>query len=78
MTRALPNTLETILVVDDNPAVLRTVEAVLAFAGFVTITAGSAEDALRLAPRLQGIIVTTVAVSSMPCSIHHLLQNIDS
>jgi CheY-like chemotaxis protein len=50
MAKAL-NSLETILVVDDNASVLRTVSTILAGAGYVVLNARCGEDALKLGAR---------------------------
>ena len=63
MDTVLSGSLQTILIVDDNPAVLKLVEEILSEAGYVTISARCAEDALILA--------------STPAEIHLLLSDID-
>jgi DNA-binding NtrC family response regulator len=52
---AQPGSLETILIVDDNALVLKTVCAILSEAGFVTLSARCGEDALALAETTQVI-----------------------
>ena len=64
MADALRETLETVLVVDDNDMVLRTVVMILANAGFVVLTARSGQEALKVAAETK-------------CKIQLLLSDVD-
>jgi DNA-binding NtrC family response regulator len=58
--------LETILVVDDTPAVLTVVVAVLENANFAVLKADSGEEAIRIAARYEGKIHLLLSDIQMP------------
>lgn len=66
MTDSLKGTLETILVVDDNEAVLRTVVAILERANFRVLSAGCGANAVNLATQTEGKIHLLLSDVDMP------------
>jgi two-component system cell cycle sensor histidine kinase/response regulator CckA len=63
-----PEKLETILVVDDTPEVLRAVVAILESANFTTLEARNGEEAIRLAASHKGkidLLLSDVQMQSM-------------
>jgi DNA-binding NtrC family response regulator len=62
----LKKTLETILVVDDNPGVLKVVVRTLENANFHVLKAGSGPDALKLAAGVNGKIHLVLSDVDMP------------
>ena len=60
------DTLETILVVEDDAAILRLVQAILEEAGFEVLPASSAEEAIRLAAHFSGTIHLALSDIMMP------------
>jgi two-component system, cell cycle sensor histidine kinase and response regulator CckA len=66
MPDSLNVTLETILVVDDNETVLRTVVAILERANFRVLAAGSGADAVNLAEQTDGKIHLLLSDVDMP------------
>ncbi len=60
------NTSETILVVDDNEAVLRTVVAILERAKFRVLSADCGSDAINLAAQTEGTIHLLLSDVDMP------------
>ncbi len=57
---------KTILVVDDNPAVLKTVADILTFSGYNVLTGKSGEDALRVSGETPGAIDLLLSDVDMP------------
>lgn len=66
MPDSLRGTLETILVVDDNPAVLKTVTTILEKANFVVLSARCGSDALKLAMETDAKIQLLLSDVDMP------------
>lgn len=66
MPQSLKGTLETILVVDDNPFVLRIVIAVLQDAGFIVLSADNGPRALKLADKTRETIDLLLSDVDMP------------
>jgi len=72
-------TSQTILVVDDEPDVLRLVEAILGGQGYNVIVAKGSEIAIRIferMPRKPDLVLTDVVMPGMsgPMLVEHLLQ----
>lgn len=66
MQDAPKNTRETILVVDDNPAVLRSVVAILKSANFNVLSAGNGADAIALSGKMTERIDLLLSDVDMP------------
>lgn len=66
MTNSLKGSLETILVVDDNEAVLRTVVAILERANFRVLSAGCGANALNVATLTESKIHLLLSDVDMP------------
>lgn len=66
MPNAVRGKLETILVVDDDPDVLKVVVAILREANFRALSANSGPDALRVAERTDGKIDLLLSDVDMP------------
>jgi DNA-binding NtrC family response regulator len=78
-TASLQPALRTVLVVDDEPDVLRLVEAILSDQGFSVILAKGAESAIRTferMPQKPDLILTDVVMPGMsgPMMVDHMLQ----
>ncbi len=65
-TKTAARGIETILVVEDEPAIRRMVQRVLAVAGYTVLTAASGEEALRLFERQNGPIHLMMTDLVMP------------
>ena len=66
MTLRLKNTLETILVVEDNPFVMKPVVIMLELAGFKVLSASGAEQAIQIESDFTGTIHLLLSDVMMP------------
>ena len=66
MTQPAKNTLETILVVEDNPVVLETVRNILEHAGFCVLSAANSTEAIRIEGGFGGTIHLLLSDVMMP------------
>jgi DNA-binding NtrC family response regulator len=66
MSPSLSETLWTILIVEDNPAVLKVVSLILSRAGFTVLTASTASEATGFVQEFTGIIHLLLSDVDMP------------
>jgi DNA-binding NtrC family response regulator len=66
MTQRLKNTLETILVVEDNPYVMKPIVIMLELAGFRVLSASNAGEAIRIESDFTGTIHLLLSDVMMP------------